>query len=103
MTNLHLGGARGDLPAVREWLGEPGWERVLETCRAGGGVLPRSLMVGVDLLIGIGGRRLAVAEVNAFGDLLPGLTGLPGGGAEGLDTYAAQVVSAADRERLWRA
>ncbi|MYS08653.1 hypothetical protein GTW71_19905, partial [Streptomyces sp. SID6041] len=29
----------------------------------------------------------------AFGDLLPGLTGLPGSGAEGLDTYAAQVAA----------
>ncbi|MEV8343759.1 hypothetical protein AB0P49_20290, partial [Streptomyces niveus] len=25
------------------------------------------------------------------GDLLPGLTGLPGSGAEGLDTYGAQL------------
>ncbi|KIF05512.1 hypothetical protein PL81_12815, partial [Streptomyces sp. RSD-27] len=49
---------------------------------------------GVDLLPAVGWRRFAVAEVNAFGDLLPGLTGLPGSGAEGLDTYAAQVAAA---------
>ncbi len=94
MTNLHLGGARGDLPAVRAWLGEDGWRRALEVCARAAACFPGSLVVGVDLLVGIGGRRLAVAEVNAFGDLLPGLTGLPGSGAEGLNTYEAQVASA---------
>ncbi|MYR57445.1 hypothetical protein GTY54_14815, partial [Streptomyces sp. SID625] len=41
----------------------------------------------------VGWRRFTVGEVNAFGDLLPRLTGLPGSGAEGLDTYAAQVAA----------
>ena len=100
MTNLHLGGARGDLSAVRERLGEDGWRRALEICARAAACFPGSLMVGVDLLVGVGGRRLAVAEVNAFGDLLPGLTGLPGGGAEGLDTYTAQIVAALGREAL---
>lgn len=50
--------------------------------RTGGGLLPGTLCVGVDLLPAVGWRRFAVAEVNAFGDLLPGLTGLPGSGAE---------------------
>jgi hypothetical protein len=48
----------------------------------------------VDILPSTGWRRFTVGEVNAFGDLLPRLTGLPGGGAEGLDTYAAQVAAA---------
>jgi hypothetical protein len=56
-------------------------------------------MVGVDLMIGADWRSLAVAEVNAFGDLLPGLTGLPGGPGEGLDTYAAQIAAVS---RGWR-
>ncbi|MCO5974626.1 STM4014 family protein [Actinoallomurus soli] len=94
MTNLHLGGARGDLRAVRELLGESGWRRAIEICAEAAACFPGSLMVGVDLLIGAGRRRPAVAEVNAFGDLLPGLTGLPDGPAEGLDTYAAQVAAA---------
>jgi hypothetical protein len=42
----------------------------------------------------VGWRRVFVGEVNAFGDLLPRLTGLPGSGAEGQDTYAAQVAAA---------
>jgi hypothetical protein len=33
--------------------------------------------------------------VNAFGDLLPRLTGLPGSPAEGLDTYQAQLAALA--------
>ncbi|MGW1271366.1 STM4014 family protein, partial [Streptomyces sp. NPDC002491] len=46
-----------------------------------------------DLLPAVGWRRAAIGEVNAFGDLLPRLTGLPGRGAEGQDTYAAQVAA----------
>ncbi|MFG2003155.1 STM4014 family protein [Spirillospora sp. NPDC048911] len=97
MTNLHLGGTRGDLGAVRDALGESGWRRALEVCEQAAGCFPRSLMVGVDLLVGVGWRRFAIGEVNAFGDLLPGLTGLPGTSAEGLDTYTAQVKAASLR------
>ncbi|MFB4311825.1 STM4014 family protein [Actinomadura sp. GTD37] len=93
MTNLHLGGARGDLGAVRRALGEDGWRRALDVCARAAACFPGSPMVGVDLLVGAGMKRFAVCEVNAFGDLLPGLTGFPGGPAEGLDTYAAQVRS----------
>ncbi|MFC7729342.1 STM4014 family protein [Actinomadura keratinilytica] len=97
MTNLHLGGARGDLAAVRRALGEDGWARALDVCARTAACFPGSLMVGVDLLVGADRRRFAVAEVNAFGDLLPGLTGLPGTWAEGLDTYTAQVRAALAR------
>ncbi|SNT18647.1 hypothetical protein SAMN05443665_1018101 [Actinomadura meyerae] len=91
MTNLHLGGARGDLGAVQRMLGEARWRRALDVCARAASCFPGSPMVGVDMLVGAGLRRFTVCEVNAFGDLLPGLTGLPGGPAEGLDTYAAQV------------
>lgn len=94
MTNLHLGGGRGDLGAVRRAVGEDVWARALRTCAQAAACFPGSLMAGVDLLIGIDRRRLAVGEVNAFGDLLPGLTGLPGGAAEGLDTYTTQIRAA---------
>ncbi|PRX02174.1 UNVERIFIED_ORG: hypothetical protein CLV66_11743 [Actinomadura viridilutea] len=97
MTNLHLGGARGDLEAVRRALGEHGWRRALDVCAQAAACFPGSGMVGVDLMVGIGWREFAVAEVNAFGDLLPRLTGLPGTFAEGLDTYAAQVRAALAR------
>ncbi|MFD3534118.1 STM4014 family protein [Streptomyces sp. NPDC058664] len=95
MTNLHLGGARGDLDAARAAIAAAGgrWTDALDVCERAAAVFPGTRCVGVDLLPGTGWRRFAVGEVNAFGDLLPGLTGLPGSGAEGLDTYAAQVAA----------
>lgn len=93
MTNLHLGGIRGDLGAVRAAVAGAGgrWADALDVCERAAGAFPGTQCVGVDLLPGVGWRRFAVGEVNAFGDLLPGLTGLPGSGAEGQDTYAAQL------------
>ncbi|WP_432087093.1 STM4014 family protein [Streptomyces sp. bgisy095] len=95
MTNLHLGGARGDLDAARAAIAAAGarWTDALEVCERAAAAFPGTRCVGVDLLPASGWRRFAVGEVNAFGDLLPRLTGLPGGGAEGLDTYAAQVAA----------
>ncbi|MER5965773.1 STM4014 family protein [Streptomyces sp. NPDC002057] len=95
MTNLHLGGARGDLDAARAAVAAAGgrWTDALDVCERAAAAYPGTRCVGVDLLPSSGWRRFAVGEVNAFGDLLPGLTGLPGSGAEGLDTYAAQVAA----------
>lgn len=95
MTNLHLGGTRGDLDAARAAMAASGgsWAQAMEVCERAAACFPRTLCVGVDLLPAVGWRRFAVCEVNAFGDLLPHLTGLPGSGAEGLDTYAAQVAA----------
>ncbi|MFI1921173.1 MULTISPECIES: STM4014 family protein [unclassified Streptomyces] len=95
MTNLHLGGRRGDLDAVREDVEAAGarWSDLLGVCEQAAACFPRTLCVGVDLLPAVGWRRAAVGEVNAFGDLLPRLTGLPGSGAEGLGTHAAQVAA----------
>ena len=93
MTNLHLGGARGDLAAVR---GASAGDRLgagARDLRAGGGLLPRHALRGRRPAARVGWRRFAVGEVNAFGDLLPRLTGLPGSGAEDMDTYAAQVTA----------
>ncbi|MZF54452.1 hypothetical protein GTX53_11460 [Streptomyces sp. SID5594] len=101
MTNLHLGGARGDLDEVRAAVSAVGgcWREALAICERAAACFPKTLCVGVDLLPAAGWRRFAVGEVNAFGDLLPGLTGLPGSGAEGLDTYGAQVAAVLDRTR----
>ena len=86
------GGARGDLALAREAAG-PAWPRLLETAERAAACFPRSPVVGVDVLPTTGWRDAVVGEVNAFGDLLPGLTGLPGGPAEGLDTYGAQIAA----------
>ncbi|MEU9283443.1 STM4014 family protein [Streptomyces sp. NPDC048275] len=92
LTNLHLGGARGDLAAARALAGDR-WAQAIDISERAAACFPGTLCVGVDLLPAIGWRRFAVAEVNAFGDLLPRLTGLPGSGAEDLDTYAAQIAA----------
>ncbi|MEU9796847.1 STM4014 family protein [Streptomyces sparsogenes] len=99
MTNLHLGGIRGDLAAARaaaEAAGVP-WQEVLGLAERAAACFPGTLCVGVDLLPGTGWRRFSVGEVNAFGDLLPRLTGLPGSGSEALDTYGAQVAAVVRR------
>ncbi|MEV0062314.1 STM4014 family protein [Nocardia sp. NPDC050718] len=93
LTNLHLGGARGDLDRVRAAMGDR-WAEAREICERAAACFPGTLCVGVDLLPGAQWRRFTVGEVNAFGDLLPGLTGLPGTPAEGLDTYTAQLIAA---------
>ncbi|SCX84458.1 hypothetical protein SAMN02745898_10114 [Streptomyces sp. 136MFCol5.1] len=105
MTNLHLGGERGDLDEVRVAVRAAGgsWAEVLAVCERAAACFPETLCVAVDLLPATGWRRFAVGEVNAFGDLLPRLTGLPGSGAEGLDTYAAQVAAVLNRARNHRA
>ncbi|BDH05164.1 STM4014 family protein [Streptomyces seoulensis] len=99
LTNLHLGGRRGDLAGARQAAESAGlrWPEVLGICERAAACFPDTLCVGVDLLPAVGWRRAFVGEVNAFGDLLPRLTGLPGSGAEGLDTYAAQVAAALRR------
>ncbi|NRQ35675.1 STM4014 family protein [Nonomuraea sp. NN258] len=86
MTNLHLGGRRGDLGAVRS---RPElWARVLEVSARAAACFPGSLSTGVDVMVGSDWRSVVVAEVNAFGDLLPGLGDISGNGR---DTYAEQV------------
>ncbi|WP_432828341.1 STM4014 family protein [Dactylosporangium sp. CA-092794] len=89
MTNLHLGNARGDLAAIRAAAGPRRWTEAMETCERAAACFPGSLHVGVDLMFAPGYATHAVAEVNAFGDLLPGLL------AGGRDTYAAEVAAMA--------
>ncbi|WUH92561.1 STM4014 family protein [Streptomyces sp. NBC_00433] len=95
MTNLHLGGARGDLARLRSAITAAGgrWSDAVAAAEGAAACFPGTLCVGVDVLPAAGLRRFAVAEVNAFGDLLPRLPGLPGTPAEGRDTYAAQVAA----------
>ncbi|MGC4808231.1 STM4014 family protein [Micromonospora sp. DT233] len=98
LTNLHLGNARGDLAAVRAAAGPAAWAAAMESCERAAACFPRSLHVGVDLMFLLGWRRHAVAEVNAFGDLLPGVL------VDGRDTYAEQVRALTDgRWAAWRA
>ena len=96
LTNLHLLNGRGSHEALAARIGEAEWTNALHTCeRVMKSVLPRSLYAGIDLAVAPNFRGHRVLEVNAFGDLLPGVL------HEGLDTYAAEL-SAAEfaREQL---
>jgi glutathione synthase/RimK-type ligase-like ATP-grasp enzyme len=90
MTNLHLGGVRGDLAALQARAGGE-YDAALATCVRVAASFGGTRQLGVDLMLGADWRSHAVAEVNAFGDLLPGLL------VDGRDTYDAQVAALAER------
>jgi glutathione synthase/RimK-type ligase-like ATP-grasp enzyme len=85
ITNLHLGNARGDLDLIRDLIPTKTWELAMASCEKAAGCFPECLYVAVDLMIGANLESVAVAEVNAFGDLLPNLF------SEGEDTYEAEI------------
>lgn len=84
MTNLHLGNARGDPEAARAAVGPDRWDEALSRAEAAARRYPAALCVGVDLMFTPRGAPVLL-EINAFGDLLPGILW------RGLDTYGAQV------------
>jgi hypothetical protein len=87
MTNLHLLNERGVWPQVLERMGDAAWDDARRTCERAMACFPGSLYAGIDLLIGTDHRRHAVLEVNAFGDLLPGVLW------DGVDTYTGEILS----------
>lgn len=92
MTNLHLGGRRGDLAAFRHAVGDERWRAILDLAERAAACFPGVHMLGTDVLPGARGHDL-IGEVNAYGDLLPNLLGLPGTPGEDTDTYGAQIRS----------
>lgn len=72
ITNLHLGGTRGDVDRLRTRMGDASWSRLLATCRQLAAGF-RSHQLGLDVAIGPDLKTHWVIEANAFGDLLPGL------------------------------
>jgi hypothetical protein len=84
ITNLHLGGWRGDLQALKTAVSPPAWEAAMETCRTVAGMY-RSLHVGIDLMFEPDLVHHRVIELNAFGDLLPNLT------LDGLSVYRWEI------------
>lgn len=74
ITNLHLGNARGDPERLRLKLGTAVWDEALRHCEEAAACFPRCGCTAVDLMISTNHRHCAVAEVNAFGDLIPNVT-----------------------------
>ena len=86
ITNLHLGNRRGDFEQLAEKMGTERLHEIHETCRKVSRLFPDSHVIGVDLLLTPRFREHYVLELNAFGDLLPGLL------FRGYDTYGYEIV-----------
>ena len=68
------------------------WQKMTSTCEQAAGLFPNSLYCGVDLMILPDWQQHAVLEINAFGDLLPGILW------NGMDTYTSEVKAILRRE-----
>lgn len=86
LTNLHLLNQRGSLDRLLERMPANAWAAARHTCERALACFPHSHYAGIDLLLLPGYRRHAILELNAFGDLLPGVLD------SGQDTYAAEIV-----------
>lgn len=85
ITNLHLGNQRGDLAALFAHWPREAQQAAWGSCTRAAAAFPRSLYCGIDLLLLPNFARHAILELNAFGDLLPGVL------SEGEDTYTAEL------------
>lgn len=90
ITNLHLLNERGDLQATLAQIGATHWEDAQATCERAASTFA-SLYSGIDLLFTPNYQHHAILEMNAFGDLLPGIFN------ENQDTYTAEIMAMKER------
>ncbi|MCX7921587.1 MAG: STM4014 family protein [Clostridia bacterium] len=83
MTNLHLGNKRGNVADLN--LSPDKLVGIFQEAERAKGVFKRSLYAGIDVLVSKGGHVPYVVDVNAFGDLIPGIL------YKGRDTYGAEI------------
>jgi hypothetical protein len=91
MTNLHLGGRRGNFALCRSAIPNRDWLDALDHCAKAADCFA-STVVGVDLVFEQGFRRHYVLEVNAFGDFFPGWVD-----AKGRSIHALEIKESAQR------
>ena len=89
-TNLQLGGQRRSAKELCHHVGNATYHLLLQTAEQAAARFPEAHYSGVDVTLESGRRRAYVLEVNAFGDLLPGLL------EDGRDTYSWEI-------REWKA
>ncbi len=87
MTNLHLGGRRGDFASCRAAIPTRHWLDAMDHCTAAAACFD-SAIAGVDLLFEPGFRQQHVLEVNAFGDFFPGWANAKGQSIHSLEIEA---------------
>jgi hypothetical protein len=92
MTNLHLGGRRGDYERCRAAIPTRDWLDALDHASDAAACFD-SAVAGVDLLFERGFRRHYILEVNAFGDFFPGWTDAQGRSVHGLEIDATARLS----------
>ncbi|MCP4153667.1 MAG: hypothetical protein GY757_38415 [bacterium] len=85
MTNLHLGNRRGNVEQLK--LQESTLEKITGYSEKAAALFPGSLYAGVDIMVPAGGECPVLLEINAFGDLLPGIT------CRGLNAYETEVTA----------
>lgn len=73
ITNLHLGNKRGSMANFESSIGKPVMNVIHQLAEQAAACFPHSLYMGIDILLAANRRDMYVLEVNAFGDLLPGL------------------------------
>jgi hypothetical protein len=92
LTNLHLLNERGDVEVIKELCGLQRWQLAMQECERAASLFP-SLYTGIDLLFSTHFTQHILVEMNAFGDLLPGII------HNGQDTYTAEICAALQQER----
>ncbi len=97
LTNLHLGNQRGDVGELLQQLPPATRQAAWESCRRVADVFPGSTSIGIDLGFTPGWKTHVIFEVNAFGDLLPGVT------HRGQSTYEAAIDYCVQRQFASRA
>lgn len=90
ITNLHLGGWRGDVEALRRAMPAHLIDALEQTCRTAAR-LHGCFHLGLDVLLTPGLREHYIIEANAFGDLLPRLQ------LDGHSVYGHQIRTLASR------
>jgi hypothetical protein len=94
MTNLHLGGRRGDFDRCRAAIPTREWLDALDHC-ADAAACFDSAVAGVDLLFERGFGRHYILEVNAFGDFFPGWVD-----TRGQSVHALEIAATAETHGL---
>ena len=84
ITNLHLGNSRGDWEQIKPLLVDA-LPRIETTCSKVSSAFPNSTCIAADVLISPNYQEHNVLELNAFGDLLPGVL------HNGLSAYQAVI------------
>lgn len=91
LTNLHLLNQRAPLESLQSQIDPADWQRARDSCERALGLFPDSLSIGLDVVFSPQGKRHAILELNAWGDLLPNLV------EAGQSVYQAQIMAALQR------